>query len=110
MPQLFMDTDQVRSTLSGIYAVQQQMAEQVHSLTAQVDSLVGVAWQAPGAVHFGNDFGYCQQTLLGLLGELEGLVVDLNREIAEWEETGSGFARNASGASRQAYSPRYFSG
>lgn len=102
MPQLYMDTDQVRSTLSGIYAVQQQMTGQVQDLSQQVTYLVAAAWQAPGAIHFGSDFAYCQETLLHLLGELEGLIGDLNREVAEWEEAGGTF--------QTTYSPRYFSG
>lgn len=109
MAQLYMDTDQLRSSLDRIHAVHGQMLEQIQSLTQQIDYLVGVAWQAPAAVHFGNDFSYCQQTIMLLLNELEGLSIDLNREISEWEETGNSFPRSGGGISQVNYTPRYHS-
>lgn len=108
MPQLYMDTDQVRSMLSGIHNIQQQMTEQVLALTQQIDYMVGSSWQSPAAVNFGNDYGYCQDTIILLLSDLEGLIIDLNHEVTEWEETGNVFSRSVSGNVQAPQTARYF--
>lgn len=108
MTQLYMDTDQLRNSLANIHVVHSQMIEQVQNMTQQIDYLVGVAWQAPAAMHFGNDFSYCQQTIMFLLDDMEELIIGLNREISEWEEAGNSFNRFGGDNSQTTHATRYF--
>ena len=86
---LHMDVPQCRNVSTTINSTQSDIESQLSTLASLVSGTVGAEWIAPAANQFLEDYNAWNANMKSLLAELAELKARLDKEIAEWETTGS---------------------
>lgn len=92
MSVLHMDVPSCTATQQNMVATKEQLEQQVNAVRSAVDGVVGSAWIAPAANQFQGDIQQWAASMTQLLAQFGDLAARLQREIAEWETTGSNVA------------------
>ncbi|NJM42000.1 MAG: hypothetical protein HC853_15215 [Anaerolineae bacterium] len=89
---LKMMTDQVQNMITKMGQTVNDITKSMKAVKSASDALVGVSWKSPAANEFKGLLEQLHSASQPKIQELDRLKGRLNREKAQWEQTGSKLA------------------